>query len=400
MGSHHGAGWAYPVAMAIEIGRVRPDEYPRLYEIVAEQNDPEDVEDARATLEGAHARPDDWIVARVDGALAALLIVVPMEAMIGETPIPALAPEIVATSPGFTGRGLQRALFGALADAHVDRPLHLIEGIPYFYRRLGYEYAIPHPTQQVAQRPMLPDGWTVREATHDDVPRILALQAAAQASAGVVFSHPAHLWDWVIESPLYRVVLATDGTRWAMARGYSDGDDHWVMEVAGDTDDGVLAAISGTSEGEQVRVYHRPGLEVPSLVGGTAEPSGYAYYARVADLPAVLTMLRPAFEAALAASSLAGWSGTFLLSQYATSLTMEVVDGRFGEVVVGGAMQAPVSQGGSGVPPDLTAHLLLGPHGAKGLAERHPDVLLGKQAEVMEVLFPPRTADVHTWVAP
>jgi GNAT superfamily N-acetyltransferase len=386
--------------MAIEIGRLRPDEFARLYEIVAEQNDPEDVHDARATLEGAHARPGDWIVARVDDRLAAIAIVVPMEARIGGIVVPALAPEIVATAKEFTGSGLQRLLFSALAEAYPDRPIHLIEGIPYFYRRLGYEYAIPHPTQQVVERPTTPDGWEVRRATPDDLERIRRLQAATQQGADVAFTHPPHLWHWTMESPLYRVVMATDGGEWSMARGYSDGDDHWVMEVAAESDRGARAAISGAVEGDRVRVYHRPGAPWIADLGGEAVPSGYAYYARVVDLAAVLDMLRPEFEVALARSELTGWSGTFLLSQYASSITSEVMGGRFGRFEVGGPVQAPVSQGGSGVPPDLTAHLLLGPLGARGLAERHPDVLLGKQADLMEVLFPPRTADVHTWVAP
>lgn len=385
--------------MSPDIGEIRPDEFSRLYELVAEQHDPEDVHDARAGLEGAFARPGDWLAARVDGALAAFAVVVPMGARIGEVHVPALAVELVTTAPDRTGRGLQRALFGAITERHPDRPLHLIEGIPYFYRRLGYEYAIPHPTQQVVTTPRVPEGWDVRVAGHDDVPLLVALQSEAQSAAGVAFSHPDHLWHWMVDSPVYRVVIASSGGESSMARGYGE-DEAFVMEVAGASTDGLRAAISGAASGSTARVYHRPGVPAIAGLGGDERPSGYAYYARIVDPPAVLGALRPEFDALLEASPLAGWTGTFLLSTYHSSITMEVSEGRFGRPEVGGPMQAPVAAGGSGVPPDLLAHLLVGPLGAEGLATRHPDVLLGRQADLMGVLFPPRTADVHTWVAP
>ncbi len=43
---------------------------------------------------------------------------------------------------------------------------------------------------------------------------------------------------------------------------------------------------------------------------------------------------------------------------------------------------------------------MLGPHGAAELESLHGDVLLGEQRELMEVLFPPMSADIQTWVIP
>jgi hypothetical protein len=52
------------------------------------------------------------------------------------------------------------------------------------------------------------------------------------------------------------------------------------------------------------------------------------------------------------------------------------------------------------VAPDLIPALLFGPHGIKGLAERHPDVALGPRRELMERLFPPVTSDLLTFYVP
>ncbi len=383
-----------------EIGAIRREEYDRLYEIVGEQIGDEDVEDVRVSLEGPHARPGDWVVARVDGHLAACAVVVPMAARIGSVALPALQAEVVATDPSHTGKGLQRAIFAEIHARHPDRVFHVIEGIPFFYRRLGYEYAIPQPSQQVVDGLVLPDGWEVQDATHADVPLLMEMQEEVQGAAGVAVAHPAHLWHWVIDSSLYRVVIASNGVERAVARGYGSGSERFVMETAATSIDGVRAVAAALADGVTARIYHRPGLRDLAGVGGRTEPSGYAYYARLTDPAGVLDRLRPEFDARLATSDLAGWSGRFLLSQYDRSFVLEVVDGVCGPVQTEGPVHAPVAAGGSGVPPDLFAHLVLGSLGAVGLAERHADVLLGAQADLMAVLFPAQTADVHTWVAP
>ena len=89
-----------------------------------------------------------------------------------------------------------------------------------------------------------------------------------------------------------------------------------------------------------------------------------------------------------------------LLSTWSSHVRFTIGPQGLGPVASGGAFQYPVSSGGSGVPPDLLAPLLLGPHGALGLEERHPDVLLGRQRELMAALFPPQRADLLTYYLP
>jgi hypothetical protein len=63
-------------------------------------------------------------------------------------------------------------------------------------------------------------------------------------------------------------------------------------------------------------------------------------------------------------------------------------------------MQGPASLGGAGVAPDLIGPLLFGPHGIAGLTARHSDVYPGPNAELMQALFPPVTADLLTFYLP
>jgi hypothetical protein len=85
------------------------------------------------------------------------------------------------------------------------------------------------------------------------------------------------------------------------------------------------------------------------------------------------------------------------ISSYRSHVRFHLGPDGMGPVTVGGPMQAPVSAGGSGVPHDVIAPLLLGPLGALGLERRHPDVLLGRQREAMSVLFPPQRSDLLTF---
>jgi hypothetical protein len=89
-----------------------------------------------------------------------------------------------------------------------------------------------------------------------------------------------------------------------------------------------------------------------------------------------------------------------LLSTYRQHWRLRISPAGVTVLAQGGAEQAPVSKGGSGVPPDAIAALLVGVHGAAGLEEHLPDCLLGRQRELMATLFPPLTADLLTFYLP
>jgi hypothetical protein len=52
------------------------------------------------------------------------------------------------------------------------------------------------------------------------------------------------------------------------------------------------------------------------------------------------------------------------------------------------------------VPALAVAPMLLGPFGGIGLEARYGDVLLGRQRDLMEALFPPVTSDLLTFYLP
>lgn len=89
-----------------------------------------------------------------------------------------------------------------------------------------------------------------------------------------------------------------------------------------------------------------------------------------------------------------------LLSTWRSHIRFTIGPSGFGVVDGGRPEQAPISKGGSGVPPDAIASLVLGPYGAAGLEQRLPDCHLGRQRALMSALFPPRASDLLTFYLP
>ncbi len=370
-------------------------------EVIAEQLEPEDVPEAAYTLEGPLARPGDWLVAEVDGEVAAFCLGCPCSARVGSVTMPALNIEFVATKKGFEGRGLQRALFAALSEVFPDALLHMITGIAYFYRRLGYEYAIPVPDRWSLPTFGVPDGWSVRTADAGDIAQLMALQARVQDRADVAFTHTADQWAWLLPSPNYRTVIAEGPDGPAMARAYTaDADRAWVFEVSAPSPDGARAAVAGAAEGfERVDVYERPADrdDIVGTLGGDRHKSSYAYYLKVLDIAAVLSELGPELTRRLAASGIEA-PESLKLDFYTSAFEIPISDGEFGDPQV--IDHATYAADRIAVPPDLVAHLLLGPLGAEVLDERHPDIRTRERGSLFRALFPPLVGDLHSWIVP
>ncbi|WP_165953724.1 GNAT family N-acetyltransferase, partial [Streptomyces sp. 8K308] len=119
-------------------------------------------------------RPDDFLVAEPAGGgeIVATLVGIRQEWTFGGNRLPVVQVELVGTDHDHRGRRLVGRLFHELhARCAADgTALQVIEGIPYYYRRFGYEYALhiggapdvqaeairqPPPSSGVAARPVL-----------------------------------------------------------------------------------------------------------------------------------------------------------------------------------------------------------------------------------------------------
>jgi predicted N-acetyltransferase YhbS len=347
-----------------------------------------------------------WTVAVDGGRVVSTVASLPAEVVVGSTELAGTAIEFVATDEGYRHQGLVRRQLDEhhWMAAQVGELIQFIVGISYFYRPLGYEYAVAmpgyHEVPQTATPPM-PAGWRARPAATRDVAAIRALQRITTTPAHLQVHAPEQAWRWYLESPAYDVRVAERNGEVAAAwRVYDHEGEPIVVDLAADEAAGVAAALADTRFGETVYVLRRHGINRWLAPYGSAEPTTQAYYVRIGDPVAFLTALQPELERRLASSELAASTGEALLSLYASSIRFGYEAGSIGPFVPGPGVPAPVAAGGSGVPPDLFASLTLGPLSIGELDGRHPDFTPGEQRRLLDVLFPPLSSDVHSWVAP
>lgn len=394
--------------MSIEVRSCTDADVAGVVALIEDRIGAEDAPEAQLVLDDPRFDRNRWSVA-VDGDdVVSTMGTFPMHANIGVATIAASMVEFVATKQGYEGRGLIRRQFDYHhADVKARGEfLQVIVGITYFYRRFGYEYAIPVASwRSIEEPPVVVPGIEVRTATPDDVQDLQRLRQASSWPATVSLSMSNWLLESVVVSPVYDTFIAErEGAAVGSARLYQDGDKPFVMDLSATerpVAEALLAGIGERCSGQAVTMLDRPGItKLLDGIGVVGDPTGESYYSRSADVVALLNAIRPELDRRLAESDLKDASGATFISNYGSSVNLSYDAGKLEEFTIGGAVHGPLHLGGCGVPPDLMTSLVVGPLGFAGLAERHPDVNGGKQTKLMEILFPSNVADVQSWVIP
>lgn len=368
----------------------------------------EDAPEAELVLRDPAFDRSRWSVIEDDGQVVSTMAAFPMSCRYGNITLKATNFEFVATASSHEGRGFVRRQFEyhhELAARHGEL-VQVIVGIPYFYRTLGYEYALRvrglhtlAPDVPVA----LPDGWSLREATSDDVDLVLGMQRMASLEASVVVAHSRQLWRFVLSSPVYQTMIASyQGSARAMGRIYVDDGTPILTDVVATDGDGLAAVVSAARRLAPTRptfLLSRVGLE-PLLAAWQTDDYTYGYYVRVADPVQFLNAVRPVLEERLRASPIESQRGEGLISFYRSSIRFSYDGGELSPFEAGGPEPAPGSRGGAGVPPDLFSTMVFGDVGVGELARRHPDFRPGRLRSLLQVMFPVVDSDVASWVVP
>ena len=387
----------------------REGDLEQVLELTAARGGPEDLPEARAAF--VHSDGHRQFYGALDGdRLVSVLSLWQEQIRLGASALPAGQLDFVATATDYEHRGLARDLMVIAHRESAGRgdTLQILVAIPYFYRQFGYRYVIPMPGHYTV-RPEAgidaPADITVRDASKADLGALRSLQDRAQAAAGVAMGHSEAAWQWMFSSETVRLRIAErDGEAIGVARVAPDDDDTFgaLSEVAtGEV--GVVQAfvadLRAPGGGKTVQVAERADGVVHRALAGIAEhrDSGEEFLLRVPDPLKLLEAIRHELSARLVASPFATETGELLISFYSSSAILSYERGAVTRISGGPSMQGPVHGGGSGVPPDLLADLVFGPHGAEALDDLYPDLNLGRPRGLMSVLFPPQSADILTY---
>jgi predicted N-acetyltransferase YhbS len=324
---------------------------------------------------------------------------------------------LVGTLEAYHRRGLVRAQVDYFRQRLRERGCLLspIQGIPYFYRQFGYEYALPLEggwrleTRQVPDPPEGP--FTFRLATPADLPALTRLYDEAAQDLALHAVRDASIWRYLLDDSAETDAMTHQTLIVQNANGeivgymrlpeYHFGEELVVDEVSRLGFEAALAALHHLKTLTVER--NKPGirLNLPAGCGlvqlaralGAHDLGTYAWQIHVPDVTALLRVLVPVLERRVADSLFAGLTRDVRLSLYRETLSLRFVAGELTEVANLGFTGDEEMR----LPPLQFIPLVLGYRTVEELRAAHPDVSVwGTGRLLLETLFPKLASFIYT----
>lgn len=344
-------------------------------------------------------------------------------------------PELVGTHPDYRRRGLVKEQFEVLHRWSEERGhlMQAIAGIPYYYRRFGYEMAVGMGegrrvyVQDVPgkrESKSSPGSYTLRPATAPDAGFLSDLHRRGRERYLLTASRDEVSWRYEVagrdpesdESMQVSIVEDEAGKPAGYVCHMRDlrkgtlqvasyelaNDVSWLevnpfvlkelVEIGHErvSKEEMLASLTFVL-GEHHPIYEV--ISEPPLYR-LDRHDHYSFYVRVPDLPGFLRRVAPVLEKRLAASVAAGHTGKLDVSFYGGGLRFELERGRLSKV---NDWSPTVEEEGDAAFPDLTfLQLLFGYRSLEELERAFADCRPGSgDARVLlNTLFPGRPSDL------
>ena len=347
-------------------------------------------------------------------------------------------PELVGTRPDYRRRGLVREQFEVLHRWSEERGhlMQAIAGIPYYYRRFGYEMAVEmgerrrfyiqdmqsKPRRRGDGAPSRP--YRLRPASLSDARFISELDRNRMGRYLLTASRDERLWRYEVagrdpesdEALRVRIVEDEVGNPAGYvyhARGVRNG----TLQVYGfELSEGISwlqatpCVLSGLAEFDQDVAAdgekpasltfelgeHHPLYEaIPErLLNRLDSHDHYSFYVRVPDLPRFLRRVASVLERRIEASVAAGHTGKLAVSFYESGLRLGLERGRLSVVE---DWSPTVEEPGDAAFPDLTfLQLVFGHRSLEELDLAFADCSPGEgdTPVLLNALFPRRPSDL------
>jgi hypothetical protein len=294
--------------------------------------------------------------------------------------------------------------------------LSQIQGIPYYYRQFGYEYAIPLERWLTMEVRWIPEqkepAFTFREATVNDIPTLVRLYDDAAQDLAIHAARDEAVWRYLLTE----------------AKGTETERETWLVQDAGDHTTGyVCIAQHGFGErlnvSEVSRLSHdaatatldyirrltidreKPGIRLNLPLGctlakaalslGAHDDGAYAWQIHVPDVAALLRAVAPVLERRIAASPFAEMTRDVRICLYRQTVQMRFEAGKLAAVTDEGFTtwhEEPIR-----FPPHQFTQLVLGYRTWRELKASYPDVdVQAETRALVDVLFPKMTSFTYT----
>lgn len=345
------------------------------------------------------------------GEIVSSLCLIPWTWRYGDVEIPVGEMGMVGTAEAYRGRGLVRAQVRAFKRRLAERGCLLshIQGIPYFYRQFGYEYALPLEASIRLELRHVPDSpepaFTFRRATPEDIPALRRLYDEAARDLTIHTVRDDRTW-YYLETNAHGTV--TERERWIVqdpedgVAGYVSvqrhpfGEELTVDETASLSFEAALATLQHARKLAADR--EKPGIRLNLPADATLtrlarsleahDEGSYAWQIHVPDVAALLRALSPVLEHRLADSPFAGLTREIQLHLYPEGIALHLEAGRLTQVT----RAEPDASTGDVIlrcPPLPFIPLVLGHRTWRDLQATYPDVLVPPLWRLLvDTLFP------------
>ncbi|MBI1281958.1 MAG: GNAT family N-acetyltransferase [Anaerolineaceae bacterium] len=372
-------------------------------------------------LHHPQTRPHHWLFVEdeASSSIVSSLCLIPWQWRYEDVILKAGEMGIVSTLESYRNRGLVRAMTNrhqeTLREESFD--LGIIQGIPYFYRQFGYEYAVPLESHWNMQLHNISDQWQAvynsyhyRAATPDDIPLLMSLYQETTSGLNISAVRSADHWRYLLQHD-----FGTDmeGETWLLLDAKGQAIGYWRIMLQGFGDGLILsetsrlniqaaqallywlkrAAVQRTKP--YIRMNLPPTNDLIRAAGnwGAQDNGSYAWQIHLVDVARLLLKLKPVLERRIAASPLAGLTRKVIINLYREAFELHFDRGELRTVRSVGFIDG----GEIRIPPLLLAQLIFGYHSVDELRNFHKDVSVwGEGKYVMDILFPKLEAFIYT----
>lgn len=357
-------------------------------------------------------QPTDWLLIeeQATSRIVASLCLLPWRIHYAGIELRSAEQGVVGTLPEYRGRKLQHLLnarFAELVQAGSFDLSH-IQGIPYFYRQFGYEYALPLEAWWRLELHMAPTpppalGFHCRLANLSDLPALVQFYDQAAAALDVATLRDEAGWRYLLGPALH---TETAAETWVVGDAHSHcvgyfriahqgfGEGLIVAETSLLNPEAALVALSHIRQIAIERNKPFVRLNLPadtSMVTvarslGTHDGGSYGWQIRLPDPLALLRKLAPLINQRLANSIYAKLTREVVFDFYRHACRLSFSAGELNAV-------SPIPPGSAPadlhMPPQLFAPLLFGHRSLNEISPMYPDAsAAGSARPLLEVLFP------------
>ena len=348
--------------------------------------------------------------------MVSTLNLIPLKWSIGGVTLKVAEMGFVGTLPEYRRKGLIRKL---VEEFHKDiknqlYDIAVIEGIPYFYRQFGYEYAIPLLEETRIRLDQIPE-WkpkiTIRPFTEKDLAKARALLEGSQTRYYVhsvrdetvwklqqktsMASDPEPFQCYVIEEKAkmiaYFRIRRIPNEKELLLTEITEVDQLVAQEVLK-----FLKDYCNRYDLETLAAnisYEEPFTEFLASLGGIRRVPTYAWQIRIVDYVRIFRKLAPLFERRLANSMYNRLTEVLNFNFRAFTIQLAIKFGRITSIKeIAKGEKSPI-----GLNPLAFVQLMMGYKNRQELEEALPDMRVAiSHRHLIDTLFPKMSSYIHS----